>query len=86
MPGFRDWVPYPIVLVGLDEQSGQPTPGDGLRLTTNLIDDMNAEQEEKAAIGKRVEAVFMDVGDGLTLPQFKLSNEASLGEVWQYPA
>ena len=29
MPGFKDWAPFPIALVELDEQSGQPTPGDG---------------------------------------------------------
>ena len=87
IPGFRDWAPYPIVLVELDEQSGQPDPGDGLRLTTNLVDDaMNPEKEENVAIGKRVEVVFMDGGDGFTLPQFKLTDEAPLGEVWRYPA
>ena len=67
IPGFRDWVPFPIVLVELDEQSGQPAPGDGLRLTANLVDaDMNPEQEENVAIGKRVEVVFQDGEDGLT--------------------
>jgi uncharacterized OB-fold protein len=86
IPGFRDWVPYAIVLVELDEQSGEPTPDDGLRITTNLLNDnMEPEAEENVAIGKRVEVAFLDTDDGLSLPQFKLSNEAPQGEVWRYP-
>ncbi len=86
IPGFRDWVPYAIVLVELDEQSGDPTPDDGLRITANLLNDnMKPEAEENVAIGKRVEIAFLDTDDGLSLPQFKLSNEASQGEVWRYP-
>ena len=53
------------MLVELDEQSGKPTPGDGLRITTNLLDqDMNPEKEENVAIGKRVEVVFAAGEDG----------------------
>ena len=86
LPGFRDWVPYPIVLVELDEQSGQPDPGDGLRITANLVDaGMNVESEENVAIGKRVKVVFMDLEDGLTLPQFALTDEPPEAEVWRYP-
>ena len=85
IPGFQDWAPFPIVLVELDEQSGQPAPGDGLRLTANLVDaDMNPEKEENVAIGARVEVVFQDGEDGFTLPQFKLSGEAPRGEVWRH--
>ena len=87
MPAFRDWVPYPIVLVELDEQAGQPTADDGLRITANLLDDnMAPESEENVAIGKRVEAVFLEVESGLTLPQFRLSDEPAAGPVWRYPA
>ena len=39
MPAFRDWVPYTVVLVELDEQSGEPNPGNGLRITANLLND-----------------------------------------------
>ena len=86
LPGFRDWSPYPIVLVELDEQSGQPTPGDGLRITANLLDEnMVPEKEENVAIGSRVEVMFMDLESGLTLPQFKLSNEPPQGPVWRHP-
>ncbi len=86
LAGFRDWTPFPIVLVELDEQRGHPTPDDGLRLTANLFDEaMNPEKEENVAIGKRVEVVFLDTDSGLTLPQFKLSNESPQDPVWRYP-
>ena len=87
LPGFREWVPFPIVLVELDEQRGEPTPDDGLRIITNLLDEsLKPEKEENAAIGKRVEVVFLDLENGLTLPQFKLSSEVPEGPVWRYPA
>ena len=86
LPGFRDWVPYPVVLVELDEQSGVPGPGDGLRITANLVAaDFEVESEENVAIGKRVEVVFMDMEDGLTLPQFTLTDDPPEGEIWRYP-
>ena len=86
LPGFREWAPYPIVLVELDEQRGQPGAGDGLRITANLVDGgMEPESEENVAIGKRVQVTFMDLEDGLTLPQFALSDEPPEGEVWRYP-
>ena len=86
LPGFRDWTPYPVVLVELDEQRGEPEGGDGLRITANLVDaNMDAEDEENVAIGKRVRVVFMDMEDGLTLPQFTLTDEPPEGEVWRYP-
>ena len=87
IPAFRDWAPFPIVLVELDEQSGQPDPYDGLRITANLVDEnMAPEQEENVAIGKPVEVVFLEAEDGFVLPQFKLSNELPRGQVWRYPA
>ncbi len=85
IPGFRDWAPFAIILVELDEQSGQPMPDDGLRFTANLVDgDFEAEKEENVAIGARVEVVFHDQEDGLTLPQFKLSGEPAAGATWTH--
>jgi len=85
LPGFRDWTPYPVVLVELDEQSGAPKEHDGLRITANLLDEnMNPENEENVAIGKRVNVVFLDMENGLTLPQFTLSSEQPEGAVWRY--
>ena len=82
--GFRDWAPYAVVLVELDEQRGQPTADEGLRLISNLVtDDFKAEKEENVAIGKRVEVTFLDVSPDLSLPLFKLSQEPPQGPVWQ---
>jgi uncharacterized OB-fold protein len=75
------------VLVELDEQSGAPLEHDGLRITANLLDEnMNPENEENVAIGSRVKVVFLDMENGLTLPQFTLSGEEPAGAVWRYPA
>ncbi|MFQ5879253.1 MAG: Zn-ribbon domain-containing OB-fold protein [Dehalococcoidia bacterium] len=85
-PGFRDWVPYPVVLVELDEQRGVPTPDEAIRMVANLVDaNFNPEREEKVAIGLRVEAAFQEIGEGLLLPQFHLSSEPPLGRVWRLP-
>ena len=85
LAGFWDWVPFPIVLVELDEQRNQPTLDDGLRLTSNLLDaELNPEKETMVAIGERVEVVFVDLNSGLTLPQFRLSDDTSQGTVWRH--
>ena len=42
-PGFADWVPYPVVLVELDEQRGVPTPDEALRVIANLVRERPAE-------------------------------------------
>ena len=85
-PGFKEWAPYPIVLVELDEQRGEPTPDEALRMVMNLVDaDFNAEREENVAIGKRVEIVFNDIDADFSLPQWRLSTEQPTGLVWQFP-
>lgn len=85
IPSFRDLTPFAIVLVELDEQRGQPDEYDGLRITANLLDEnMEPEKEENVAIGSRVEVVFIDVGEGFSLPQFKLSGEPPQGPVWRH--
>ncbi len=83
-PGFMDWTPYAVVLVELDEQRGQPTPDEGLRLVANLVTpDLRPEAEEHVAIGKRVRVVFQDLADHMALPQFVLTDEAPTGRVWR---
>ena len=87
IPAFRDLAPFAIVLVELDEQAGRPTPDDGLRITANLVDsDLGPEKEENVAIGKRVEVIFDDEPEGISIPQFKLSGEPPKGETWQHTA
>lgn len=85
LPGFADWVPYPIVLVELDEQAGTPTEHEALRMITNLVrPDGSPEPEGNVAIGKRVEITFIDVTEDFSLPMFRLSPEAPKGPVWQF--
>jgi uncharacterized OB-fold protein len=80
-PAFRDWVPYPVVLVELDEQKSVPWQGGAegesvsLRIVANLVtgDPAIPEAEENVAIGKRVEVCFLDLDDTTALPQFRLS-------------
>src|SRR5262249_45350357 len=81
-PGFADWVPYPVVLVELDEQRDVPWRGGSedetvsLRGVANLCtadDPVVPECEDKVAIGKRVEVCFVDLDDTMALPQFRLS-------------
>jgi uncharacterized OB-fold protein len=83
-PGFRDWVPYPVVLVELDEQRGQPTVDEALRIVANLVrPDFQPEAEAEVAIGKRVGVVFQDLADDVALPQFTLTAEPPAGRVWR---
>lgn len=83
-PGFRDFTPYAVVLVELDEQRGQPTADEGLRLVANLVTaDFRPEPEANVAIGKRVRVVFQDLADHFALPQFTLADEPASGRVWR---
>jgi uncharacterized OB-fold protein len=83
-PGFRDWTPYPVVVVELDEQRGVPTPDDGIRLVTNLVTpDFEPEREERVAIGARVEVCFQRLGLDAALPQFRLTAEPSAAPLWR---
>ncbi len=81
-PAFQDWVPYPVVLVELDEQRDVPWRNGAedetvsLRVIANLVtaDPSVPEAEENVAIGKRVEVCFIDLDDTTALPQFRLSD------------
>ena len=85
-PAFRERTPYVVALVELDEQRGVPTEHDGLRVITSLVDeDGNPESQENVAIGLRVEVEFADLGDGLALPRFRLSDETPEHEPWSFP-
>jgi uncharacterized OB-fold protein len=85
-PGFRDWAPYPVVVVELDEQRGEPTPEEGVRLVTNLVTaEFQPEREEQVAIGARVQACFQPIGPERVLPQFRLSGEPPTAPLWRFP-
>src|SRR5262249_4263963 len=59
VPGFSNDIPYNVVQVELDE---------GPRLTSRLVDLSG----RTAVIGQRVEVVYDDVDDTLTLHRFRL--------------
>lgn len=83
-PGFTDAAPYVIVLVELDEQKGRPTPEEAVRILANLVrPDFRPEAEENVAIGARVDVVFEPLGDGLALPQCRLSGDQSSDRLWR---
>src|SRR2546425_9128232 len=86
-PGFKDATPYGVVLVELDEQRGQPTADEGLRIIGNLVkpDGVSFEDDTQVAIGKRVRVVFQDLAEHMALVQFALSDEAPPGRVWRLP-
>lgn len=59
IPGFQDRVPYVVLCVELDEQSG-------LRMFGNVAGD-----PEMVCVGSRVQVEFERVG-GMTFPQFAI--------------
>jgi uncharacterized protein len=86
-PGFKDWTPYPVVLVELDEQRAKPTEHEALRIIANLVTpDFRPEAEKNVAIGKRVRVIYQDIADDFALPQFTLTDEPPLGRVWSFPS
>lgn len=58
LPAFKDRVPYPVILVELEE---------GVRMISNMVDCKN----EDIRIGMPVEVVFDQVSEHLTLPKFR---------------
>ncbi len=85
-PGFKEWTPYAVVLVELDEQRGKPTADEALRMIGNLVTpDGKAEAESKVAIGKRVRVAFQDLSEDFALPQFTLTDEPPVGRLWSLP-
>ncbi len=85
-PGFRDWAPYAVVVVELDEQRGVPTPDDGVRLVANLLKpDFTTEAEARVAIGARVDVLFQPIAPDFVLPQFRLADEPPAGPLWRLP-
>ena len=85
-PGFKEWAPYPVVLVELDEQRDTPTEHEAIRIIGNLVTpDFRPEKEEDVGIGKRVRVVFQDLAEDFALPQFTLTDEPPVGRVWRVP-
>lgn len=88
-PAFRGKTPYMVLLVELDTQKGKPTPDEGLRVIGNLVtpDGQLAPPEmvKRVGIGTRVRMVFVDVAEGLSLPQWTIDETATQpANVWRY--
>jgi uncharacterized OB-fold protein len=92
-PAFHPHPNAVIALIELDEQKGVSVGGDrtkqpaehrALRIVGNIVkDDGSFEDPASVAINKRVEVRMIDLGDGMGLPQWKLSGESSDGQEWQ---
>jgi uncharacterized OB-fold protein len=89
LPAFRDRVPYLILLVELDEQRGQPSEHEALRVLANLVTPEGElappEDVRRVGIGTRVRIVFAEVGEGFALPQWTIDEEADQEPPWRYP-
>jgi len=88
-PVFRQFTPYLLLLVELDEQKDTPAEYDGLRLQANLAtaDGELAPPElvRQVGIGTRVRVVFKDIGDGIAMPLWTVDQEAEQPVPWRYP-
>ena len=85
-PAFREFVPYIVALIELDEVREEYGEGRALRLIGNIVTaDGSSEDLNNIAIGKRVQVTMVDLGDGWALPQWQLSDEPPEHEPWQAP-
>ena len=89
-PAFRAHVPYLALLVELDEQRGQPTEHEAIRMIGNLAmsDGTLAPPEivRTAGIGSRVRIVFAPAGPELAIPLWTLDAAHAGGAApWRYP-
>jgi uncharacterized OB-fold protein len=88
-PAFKDHLPYLVLIVELDTQSGMPTKHDGLRVAGNLAsqdgDLAPPELVAEVGIGTRVRMVFKAVADGLAIPLWTLDEAAAQPVPWRYP-
>ncbi len=89
-PAFRPFTPYLLLLVELDEQRGQPTEFEGIRMVGNLVTTEGElappELVAQVGIGSRLKVVFRDLGDGIALPQWTVDRDAKQPAApWRYP-
>jgi uncharacterized OB-fold protein len=89
-PAFREVTPYMVLLVELDTQRGQPTAGEAIRVIGNLVtaEGVMAPPElvRRVGIGSRMRMVFVDAGEGISIPQWTLDESAAQPEQpWRYP-
>ena len=88
-PVFRQFTPYLILLVELDEQRDKPNRYDGLRINGNLADTSGElatpELVATVGIGSRLRVVFKSIGDGMAIPLWTPDTEVEQETPWRYP-
>ena len=88
MQAFVEHLPYLILRVELDEQRGEPTEHEAIRFIGNLVTPDGAlappELVAQVGIGTRVRVVFVDIGDGLAVPQWCVDEDADQPTPWRY--
>ena len=89
-PAFREALPYLVLMVDLDDQKGQPSRDEAIRITGNLVapDGSLASPElvKKVGIGSRVKLTYVHVEASIAIPQWTLDEEAVQPEnPWRYP-
>ena len=88
MAAFAEHLPYLILRVELDEQRGQPTEHEAIRILGNLVTTEGVlappELVAQVGIGTRVRVVFAELGEGLALPQWCVDEEAEQPTPWRY--
>ena len=88
-PVFRQFSPYLLLLVELDEQRDIPNEYDGLRLQSNLANTdgelVSEATVRSVGIGTRVKVVFKDVGEGIAMPLWSVDEDAQQPQKpWRY--
>jgi hypothetical protein len=86
---LNEYLPYVILIVELDTQSGVPAKHDGLRIAGNLATPEGnlapPELVARVGIGTRVRMVFKDVAAGLAVPLWTIDEAATPPAPWRYP-
>src|SRR5262249_52033750 len=86
-PGFKEWTPYAVVLVELDEQRGTPTPDEALRIIGNLRPPaFRPGAEGRVAIGRPVRVVSQALAPVFPCPHSPPIAGPPVGRVGSLPA
>ena len=75
-PGFKAHAPYAVLIVDLDEQRGQPTTDEALRVVGNLVGPDGAlaspDLVQQMGIGSAVQMTFTRLTAEMALPNWAL--------------
>jgi len=85
---FRAHTPY-LLLVELDSQRGQPGEHDDIRMTSKLAtpdgDLAPPEMIKEVGIGTRLNIVYTDISDEVSIPLFTVDDDANQpDQPWRY--